>query len=67
MISVFKTDIEPWQEGLVVQLLRAIPSIMQIDLDFEDCDNVLRIETSTFPHEIEPLLSSAGFTIEELE
>ncbi len=65
---MFKTDVEPWQEDLVRNLLKDFQGISQLDLDFEDCDHILRIESdSNLSPIIQSLMRSKGYQIQELE
>lgn len=42
-ISVFKTDISPYQRDYAIQLLAPLTAIKEVDIDFEDRDHILRI------------------------
>lgn len=67
MILVFKTNILHQMEIHVRAILTEVKKISNIDFDFEDCDNVLRIEATTdLSSEIESLLNSKGFYCKEL-
>ena len=49
-------------------ILDSFNIINAVDFDFEDCDNILRVEVSNnITSEIEALLQSKGFDCEELE
>jgi len=67
MVLVFKTNIFN-QLGIHVRaMLDSFTQISAIDFDFEDCDNVLRIEASKdVGSEIEFFLNSKGFYCKEL-
>lgn len=66
---VFITSVErPEQVHLVKPLLTAVSSIKEWNFDLEDCDNILRIESSNIsPTYIEVLLQTAGFDCREFE
>ena len=68
-ILVFSTSVkERRQVSRVTTLLTKIPAIMQWNLDLEDCDNILRIESDgVCPRKIETLLQKAGIQCQELE
>lgn len=67
IISVYKTNIESYHESKILSLLDSFDTIKQIDLDFEDCDRILRIESEiNLSKEVIVLLSSNGFYCEEL-
>lgn len=62
MILVFKTNIFNEFEIHVRSILDGFKNITHIDFDFEDCDNILRIEASKdITSDIEILLNSKGF------
>lgn len=68
MVLVFKTNIQVAQEKKVRALLAEFPEITRVDFDFEDCDNVLRVESqSDLIHEITKELKSDGLYCKELE
>lgn len=68
MVLVFKTDINLHLEKQVRLLLTAFQEIIKIDFDFEDCDNILRIEAKKdITEEVELTISSNGFFCRELE
>ncbi|WP_175454717.1 hypothetical protein [Lutibacter oricola] len=49
-------------------ILDSFHIINAVDFDFEDCDNILRVEASNnISPEIEALLNSKGFECKELE
>ena len=67
MILVFKTNIFSKIEIHIREILDSFSTINTIDFDFEDCDNILRIEaTSDLTSEIENLLEVKGFYCKEL-
>jgi hypothetical protein len=67
-VLIFKTNVESeeqlQQAGL---LLNATDSVIKWNIDREDIDNVLRVE-STLPHinDIMKIMVEAGFACEEL-
>ncbi len=66
-VLVFKTSV-----SLPSEVARLRPLLNQIaegrwSIDLEDCDQVLRIETSTDAEEICGLMQSLGHECEELE
>lgn len=67
-VLIFKTNVESeeqlQQAGL---LLNAADSVIKWNIDREDIDNVLRVE-STLPHidDIMKIMVDAGFACEEL-
>jgi hypothetical protein len=68
MILVFKTTVAN-NEFLekVASLLNTIQPVSKWNFDFEDCDNILRIETkSNISAQVVSYLSSLGFNCEEL-
>ena len=67
MIFVFKTNIFPQLEFHVKAILDSFSEILAIDFDFEDDDNILRIEAiEDVTSDIESILKSKGFCCEEL-
>jgi hypothetical protein len=67
MILVFKTTVFSEIEIHIRAFLDSFSTIKTIDFDFEDCDNILRIEASqNITSEIQFLLNSKGFLCEEL-
>ena len=68
-ILVFTTNVEkPEHVSQVKPLLTAVPAITGWNFDLEDCDNILRIESSNIsPRYIESLLQTAGYDCRELE
>ncbi len=67
MILVFKTNIFSELEIHIRAMLDSFSTINTVDFDFEDCDNILRIEAgSDVTSDIETLLESKGFYCKEL-
>ena len=67
MILVFKTNIFQLMENQVRAILDSFQQISSVDFDFEDCDNILRIEASKdLTSEIETILNAKGFTCKGL-
>ena len=67
MILVFKTNIFSQLEMHVKAILDSFSEILAIDFDFEDADNILRIEaTADVTSDIQSVLKSKGFYCEEL-
>lgn len=67
MILVFKTNIFSQLEIHVKAILDSFKQISEINFDFEDVDNILRIEASEdLTSAIELTLKSKGFYCEEL-
>jgi hypothetical protein len=68
-VLVFTTSVkEKKQISKVTNLLTKVPAIAQWNFDLEDCDNILRIESSGLsPRYIEWLLIRAGIHCQELE
>jgi hypothetical protein len=67
MILVFKTNIFSQLEIHVKAILNSFKQISNIDFDFEDADNILRIEaTEDLTYDIENILKSKGFYCKEL-
>jgi len=68
MVLVFKTNIEKKQELKIREVLSELDEINQVDFDFEDCDNVLRIESNKdLISEIEALLTTKKIYCKELD
>ena len=66
-ILVFKTDIKLEDFIKLQTLLNNLPGILQWNLDTEDIDNVLRIEsTDVDSNKIINLISQAGYYCQEL-
>lgn len=67
MIIVLKTNIFSQLETHVRGILDSFNQILTVDFDFEDVDNILRIEaTEDVTSEVASLLNSNGFMCEEL-
>lgn len=67
MILVFKTDLNKSLEQIIRSILSSFKEINQIDFDFEDCDNILRIVANKdITKNIESILNSEGFLCKEL-
>lgn len=69
MILVFKTTVADSQflEKVTI-LLETIQSINKWNFDFEDCDNILRVEAeSNISTQVIHCLKSLGFYCEELK
>ncbi|WP_412985821.1 hypothetical protein [Pontimicrobium sp. IMCC45349] len=67
MVFVFKTDISIGLETKVKTILSSLKTIDKVGFDFEDCDNILRIEAQKdIVSDIESLLISKGFLCKEL-
>lgn len=67
-VLVFKTDLHTHERvSDVSPILTHLKDINRWNVDVQDCDHVLRIESETLSaHRIEQLLSSAGYFCEEL-
>jgi hypothetical protein len=68
MVHVFKTNIRRTTDRLqLAPVFNTIPGIEKWNVDLEDCDKVLRVETKTLsPASITQLVRQAGFQCEEL-
>ena len=67
MITIFKTNINEEQESSVRQFLNLFKEILKVDFDFEDRDNILRIETvGNITSHVEIMLNSNGYFCKEL-
>ena len=68
-ILVFKTDIaDKKQVRKLFRLLRTIEGILKWNIDMEDIDKVLRVETvNASPRNIEEVFLNAGYYCKELE
>lgn len=67
MVIVLKTNIFSQLETHVRGILDTFNQISTVDFDFEDVDNILRIEAShNITLEVASLLNSNGFICEEL-
>lgn len=69
MIHVFKTSVRTTKDvDKIRPLLDNLSSNLKWNFDLEDCDNILRIETSFIsPNTIINLLVDASFDCQELE
>lgn len=66
-ILVFKTNIRKQQKASIVNLLSTFKDIIKIDFDFEDRDNIMRVEAiHNISPQIEFLLNVEGFECQEL-
>ena len=66
-IFVFKTNIDLASEQKIRTLLANFEEINTIDFDFEDCDNILRIETEdAISSNIIKALNDYGYYCKEL-
>jgi hypothetical protein len=62
MVLVFRTNINESLERNARHILSVFSEIIQIDFDFEDRDNILRIEAvQDITLEVELALNSKGF------
>jgi hypothetical protein len=68
-VLVFKTNVNSKQKvSRLKPLLTSVAAITQWNFDLEDCDKVLRIETTGLnTHYVEALLQNAGFDCRELD
>jgi hypothetical protein len=68
-ILVFKTNLESFKQSRrLYPLLKAIKGILKWNVDFEDNDKILRLETANLsPRLVEIALRDAGFYCRELE
>ena len=67
-ILVFKTNIRKQQKSSIVNLLSTFKDIIKIDFDFEDRDNIPRVEAiHNISPQIEFLLNVEGFECQELQ
>ncbi|MEH6681348.1 MAG: hypothetical protein V7724_12425 [Sediminicola sp.] len=67
MVLVFQTNITTPLEKYARQLLSAFHEIITVDFDFEDVDNILRIETQgNIAQEVELTINSKGLFCREL-
>lgn len=66
-ILVFKTNIRKQQKTTIINLLSTFNDIIKIDFDFEDVDNIMRVEAV---HNISPqiqfLMNVEGYECQEL-
>ena len=67
-VYVFKTSVKTNEEiKLARLLLDPFESVIKVDFDPEDCDSILRIEsTAPISREVIDLLTAKGFFCEEL-
>ncbi len=67
-ILVFKTNLDhPELLTRIEPFMQTIPGIKKWNIDMDDCDNVLRIESEKVsPGTIESVLQQAGYFCEEL-
>ena len=68
-ILVFKTNVTSKKKvSKLSPLLTSVPAIKRWNVDLEDCDKVLRIETTGINTDVvESLLHTAGFYCRELD
>lgn len=68
-ILIFKTNLRnPELINRAQPLLQNIQGIKRWNVDMQDCDNVLRIEsTELSPRAVENILQNAGYYCEELQ
>jgi hypothetical protein len=68
-ILVFKTNVENMTHiRKLYALLKTIKGILRWNVDTEDVDKILRVETLNVPpQKIESLLQNAGYYCKELE
>jgi len=68
-VLVFKTNLESFKQSRkLYPLLKAIKGILKWNVDFEDADKILRLETANIsPRLVESTLQNAGFYCSELE
>lgn len=68
-VLIFKTNIDKMQHVRhLYSLLRAIKGILKWNLDTEDIDKILRVETAgVAPANIETVLQNAGYYCKELK
>lgn len=66
-VKVYKTNITTSeQRSYILEVLKHIPQIDDCWVDITDCDNVLRIVGKTQSKQIEEVIDTLGFEIEEL-
>jgi hypothetical protein len=68
MVEVFKTNIKKTGQSkvLIEELLRHYPE-SEVNIDLDDCDNVLRVEGNDIcPHKIIELVTFNGYECEIL-
>ena len=68
-ILVFKTNVENMHHiRKLYGLFKTIKGILKWNVDTEDADKILRVETvNVAPQKIETILQSAGYYCKELE
>ena len=68
-ILVFKTNLQSLRcINNAGAYLNAHPHILRWNVDLQDCDNILRIETEQLSgSDIESILTTAGYSCEELQ
>lgn len=67
-VLVFKTNLNTNQEPKVRRLLAPLSPITKVGFDFEDCDNILRVEAQKdISTRIVWVLQAGGYYCEELE
>jgi hypothetical protein len=68
-ILVFKTNLESFKQTLkLYPLLKTIKGILNWNVDLEDTDKILRLETAGLSATlVEQVLQTAGFYCRELE
>lgn len=68
-ILIFKTDLHsPEIVNVAGTLIQGIDGIRKWNVDMQDCDNVLRIEsTGLTAKQVEYILRNAGYFCEELQ
>lgn len=68
-ILIFKTDLHsPEIVNLAGTVIQGIHGIRKWNVDMQDCDNVLRIEsTGLTAKQVEHVLQNAGYFCEELQ
>jgi hypothetical protein len=70
MVEVFKTNVQNWEEArAVLTRLRKQFSGYKVNFDLDDCDKILRVDSTTNEIEVEmviELVSELGFEAEVL-
>ncbi|MAU70707.1 MAG: hypothetical protein CML04_01305 [Pseudozobellia sp.] len=68
MVLVFKTNARRIHEMWLRKILSGYSKILRIDFDFEDCDNILRVESlEDMREEITLSVRATGLYCKELE
>ncbi len=71
MVEIFKTDVtEPAQADQLLKRLQAHLPTARINFDLDDCDHILRIDSTATPvsvRDVIDLLTKTGHTCEVLE